>query len=132
VLVGISNHVKDTDDAVGVSLHTPLKPKGTDEGEDEVPVVVGKGKTPFPGTDIEDDWDKYPLLVELELLGIITVEFELYGVPVAETEPLELEVCDPIAVELELTVPAGGAIGVERIYSRFHIQAKVVGLGFGQ
>jgi hypothetical protein len=102
VLVGISNHVKDTDDAVDISLHTPLKLKGAVEGEDEGLVVVGKGKMPFPGINIEDDWDEYPLPLELELLGIVMVEFELYGVPVAETEPLKLEKCDPFAVEVEL------------------------------
>lgn len=86
MVVGISNHVKDTD-VVGKSVHVPLNLKGACESEDLA--VVGKGKMPLPGINVEvgESDDLGP--VELEFCGTIIVENEVGLVPAEDIEFLE-------------------------------------------
>jgi hypothetical protein len=88
VLVGMSNHVKDTGVAIDVSLHIPLKLKGVveaPEDEDEELVVVGKGKMPLAGTNTEGDekgnpvaeLDTDPDLIELNAVDLPVTKLRL-------------------------------------------------------
>lgn len=88
MLVGISNHVKDTGVAVDVSLHIPLKLNGivdVSEDEDEELVVVGKGRKPLPGTSTERD-EEDNTVAELD----------------TDPDSIELNAVDPPVTELGL------------------------------
>jgi hypothetical protein len=95
VPVGILNHVKDTGDGVDESPHDPIKAKGgveVPENKDEN-VVVGKGKMPLPGINMEDEEDEDP----------VTVEFDFEPATMVELESLELIV--PAWLELKVFAP---------------------------